>query len=122
MGAKYDLRARRFRQENVVKQTRVGVSARYICDLKIEQGIYNHDPYFEDSEELVQINKNPELFGSFSSFFRSNNVLRSSHGNVIYLSPLFSDRNLIDRPRDQQSFDESRSVIGDVDTVPGSRA
>ena len=58
-------RARRFAQENVVKQTRVGVSATCTHDLKIEERIYNQDPCCEVSVKLVQINVNPEPFSPF---------------------------------------------------------
>ena len=45
-----------FPQENVVKQTRVGVSATYANDLKIDQGIHYQDTYFEFSEKSMQMN------------------------------------------------------------------
>ena len=58
-----------FPQENVVKQTLVGVSATCTYDLKREEGIYNQDPYFEVSVKLMQININPEPFSPFLPFF-----------------------------------------------------
>ena len=69
------LRARRFPQENVVKQTRVGVSATYTYDLEIEYGIYSQKAYFEASEKMMQINKNPELLSPFLPLLGLSNLL-----------------------------------------------
>ena len=51
------------------------VSATYAYDLEIEEGIYSQDPFFQVSEKLMQMNKNPELFSPFLPFFGLNNLL-----------------------------------------------
>ena len=74
------LRARRFPQENVVKQTRVGVSATYayrrlgnrVRDLLQPRSVFRS---FRKIGALVQIRKNPELFSPFFAFFGLNNLL-----------------------------------------------
>ena len=49
----------------------------------MEQGIYSQDPYFEVSEKMMQINKNPELL---SLFLRLLWALTTSHGDEVFWS------------------------------------
>lgn len=69
------LRGRRISQEYVVELARVGVSSGSANVLeKVGYIFYFNDTYFVISEKVLQLNKNPELFGSFVSLFWACNL------------------------------------------------